>query len=256
MAQVNRINWQNDHPRSSAHDGAVVSCTTDGVEVVVRSLNVDPDTVRASASVLSAAEQQRAARFVFERDRRRFTVARGTLRNLLSERLDLQPEAVKFVYGPYGKPGLAPFSTARDLRFNVSHCEDIAVYAFAIGRELGVDIEAIREIDAADDIAARFFSSRENADYRNLQSCEKMLGFFNCWTRKEAFIKGLGDGLSFPLDCFDVSLAPDQAAKICRVGNTPGKDCGWILDSFTPIPGFVAALASEDARRNMKEVGI
>src|SRR5256886_7924492 len=114
------------------------------------------------------------------------------------------------VYGAHGKPALAPRFAASDLRFNVSHCDDLAVYAFSHGCEVGIDVEAVRVMGDADDLAARFFSRREHGAYRALHPRDKPLGFFQCWTRKEAFIKALGDGLSYPLDRFDVSLAPGE----------------------------------------------
>jgi 4'-phosphopantetheinyl transferase len=219
--------------------------TDDAIEVVVTRLDAEPDVARASAALLSDAERQRAARFAFERDRRRFTVARARLRQLLGARLGVQPDSVELTYGAHGKPALARRFADSGLRFNVSHAEDIAVYAFSLGREIGIDVETVRMIRDADDIAARFFSRRENEDYLALDSRDKPLGFFNCWTRKEAFIKALGDGLYHPLDRFDVSLAPGEPAEILRVESTSGDDCGWRMEGFSPAPGFVAAIVSE-----------
>ena len=222
--------------------GATVSFADDAIEVVLARLDMGPEAVRASAALLSDAERQRASRFAFDRDRRRFTVARARLRQLLAARLGVQPESVELVYGERGKPALARRCAASDLRFNMTHCGEVAVYAFAPGREIGVDVEAVRAIRDADDIAARFFSRRENDAYLALDPCDKPLGFFNCWTRKEAFIKALGEGLYHPLDRFDVSLAPGEPARILRVGNTPGDRCGWTLHSFLPEPGLIGAI--------------
>jgi len=205
-------------------------------------LDVRQETVHALAALLSDKERQRASRFVFDRERRRFTVARARLRQLLSARLGMRPDSVEFVYGTRGKPALAPSCAAADLRFNVSHSDDVAVYAFSHGREIGIDIESVRAIHNAEDIAARFFSHHENEAYLALDQRDRPLGFFNCWTRKEAFVKALGDGLYHPLDCFDVSLSPGAPAKILRVRNTPGENCGWMLQSFVPGPGLVGAL--------------
>jgi 4'-phosphopantetheinyl transferase len=221
------------------------SFTNHEIEVVLTRLVAGPETVRASAVVLSDAERQRASCFAFDRDRRRFIVARARLRQLLAVRLGVRPESVEFVYGAHGKPALARRFADSDLCFNVSHCDDLAAYALSYGRTVGIDIEAIRVIGNADDIAARYFSCRENATYCSLDPRDRLLGFFNCWTRKEAFLKALGDGLSMPLDHFDVSLAPGEPAKILRVENTPGDDFGWSLDSFVPAPGYVAAIASQ-----------
>jgi 4'-phosphopantetheinyl transferase len=224
---------------------SAASFTNHEIEVVVTRLVAGSETVRASALVLSDAERQRASRFAFDRDRRRFIVARARLRQLLAVRLGVRPESVEFAYGAHGKPALARRFADSDLRFNVSHCDDVAVYALSSGRTIGIDVEALRVLGGADDIAARYFSRRENATYCSLDPRDRLLGFFNCWTRKEAFIKGLGDGLSMPLDHFDVSLAPGEPAKILRVDNTPGDDSGWSLDSFSPAPGYVAAIASQ-----------
>ena len=215
-------------------------------DVMTTRLNVASETVQSSMALLSDAERRRANRFAFARERNRFIVARGRLRQLLAARLDVQPESIEFVCGANGKPSLGPRFADSNLRFNVSHCDDLAVYVFSSGCEVGIDVEAIRWMPDADDIAARLFSPHENDEYRALDWRDKPLGFFNCWTRKEAFIKALGDGLSHPLDSFDVSLGPAEPAKILRVDNTPGDRCGWSVESFSPAPGFVAAVVSEN----------
>ena len=212
------------------------------IEIVVDRLDVEPETVRAAAALLTDAERERASRFVFDRDRRRFTVARAGLRRLLSARLGVRPESVELVYGAHGKPALAPNHAASDVRFNVSHTDDVAVYAFSSGHEIGVDVECVRALGDAEDIAARFFSRCENEAYLALDQDDRPQGFFNCWTRKEAFVKALGDGLAFPLDRFDVSLAPGEPARILGVDGTPGDRCGWTLHSFVPGPGLIGAV--------------
>ena len=231
--------------------GSVVSDVSHGfpvgspVEIVATGLAVEPAAARAAIAFLSDAERQRASRLAFDRDRRRFVVARARLRQLLGARLDVRPEAVELVYGAHGKPALAPRFAASDLRFNVSHCDDLAVYAFSHGREVGIDVEAVRVMGDADDLAARFFSRREHGAYRVLHPRDKPLGFFQCWTRKEAFIKALGDGLSHPLDRFDVSLAPGEPARVLRVEGAPEDHRRWHMESFAPALGFVAAVVAE-----------
>jgi 4'-phosphopantetheinyl transferase len=214
------------------------------MEIVVARLDLEPSAVRTSASLLSENERKRAARFAFAADARRFIVARARLRRLLGARLGVRPEAVELVYGARGKPALANASSC-SLRFNVSHCADLAVYALSSGCEVGIDVEAIRPLPDADDLAARFFSPREQADYRALRRRERPLGFFQCWTRKEAFVKALGEGLSHPLDSFDVSLAPGAPAEFLRIEPGPRADRRWLLTSFSPAQGFVAAVAAE-----------
>lgn len=220
---------------------AAASFAENGIDVVVTRLAEGPEAVAASLPLLSVPERHRARLFAFDRDRHRFIVARARLRQLLGTRLGVRPEAVELVYGARGKPALAPGGAGAALRFNVSHREDVTVFAFSVGREIGIDVEAIRPIPDADAVAARFFSPRENAAYRALAPRDRLLGFYACWTRKEAFIKALGDGCYYALDRFDVSLAPGEPARILRVAGMPGDQCGWRMESFAPAPGYVAA---------------
>lgn len=163
---------------------------------------------------LSSFEAQRAKRFRFERHRRRFIVTRGRLRQQLGARLGVRPEAVEFAYGANGKPCLKH----NGWHFNVSHCDDVALFAFSRTSEVGVDVEAIRPIREADAIAAQFFSPSE----RLACARHKPLGFLRCWTRKEALAKAFGVGFSIPVET-----------------HTPG----WLVHSFFPLPGFIAAVA-------------
>lgn len=216
-----------------------------GIDVVVTSLIATHECVRAASGILAPDERRRADRFVNDRDRRRFIMARSRLRELLSERIEVAPESIPFEYGPHGKPSLATRDRAPDIRFNIAYSEDLAVYAFALATEVGVDVERLRVIEDADRVAERAFSPYERRAYRALSEGERPLGFLTCWTRKEAFIKATGQGLSCPLDSFDVTLAPGEPAEILRVGNVSGTECGWRLQSFVPSRGFVAALVHQ-----------
>jgi 4'-phosphopantetheinyl transferase len=215
-----------------------------GIEVVVTSLAATPGSVRAVLAVLSPDERARAERFVDETHRRRFVIARARLRELIGERLGVPPAAIQFDYGVHGKPSLRTRTGDRDMRFNLAHADDLAVYAFASAVELGVDVERLRVIDDADRLADRF-SPRERRDYHSLSAEQRPHGFLNCWTRKEAFIKATGQGLSLPLDSFDVTLVPGKPAEILRVGQKRGGQCGWRLHSFAAARGFVAALVHQ-----------
>jgi 4'-phosphopantetheinyl transferase len=201
------------------------------IEVVVAWLDERAQGVGAMAAWLSEAERQRASRLRFERDRRRFIAARSRLRELLAERVGTRPEALELASGRNGKPQLGPRFAHTGWRFNASHCDEVALYAFSRETDVGIDIEAIRPIAEADDIAARFFSPRERRDYLALAPDDRPRGFFRCWTRKEALVKALGEGLSLPLERLDASAAPG----------------GWRLESFSPLPGFIAALAARRA---------
>lgn len=227
------------------------SFSNHAIEILAARLDVESEVIPELLPLLDNAERDRASRFVFERDRFRFIVGRARLRQALSARLNVRPEAVQLVCGKRGKPALArPFASS-NLQFNVSHSGDLAVYAFAYGHQIGVDVEAVRMLGDADGIAARFFSPRENEAYLALDAADRPLGFFNCWTRKEAFIKALGDGLYHPLDSFDVSLAPAESASILRIGDILGDQCGWRLYSFVPLSGYVGAIVIESPVRQV-----
>ena len=192
---------------------------------------------------LAADEQARAERFYFERDREHFIVARGVLRAILGGYLNRAPEELSFCYSAYGKPSLAGEFEGDAIRFSVSHSGGVALYAVTRGREAGIDIERIRSDLAVAEIAERFFSPREVAMLRTLPAEAQTQAFFCCWTRKEAYIKARGEGLSLPLDQFDVSLAPGEPAAVLGTQRDPSEASRWSLQELTPAPGFVAALA-------------
>ncbi|HEV2150490.1 MAG TPA: 4'-phosphopantetheinyl transferase superfamily protein [Longimicrobiaceae bacterium] len=216
-------------------------------EVHVWSAPLDPpgEAVRRYGALLAPDERARAGRFHFERDRRRFTVARGVLRSMLGRYLGLDPRRVEFRYESHGKPALAGEPAAGGLRFNVSHSGEMALYAVAAGRELGVDVEEVRPMEDGLQIAERFFSAAEVAAFRALPAEIRDDAFFNCWTRKEAFIKAVGEGLSFPLHVFDVTLAPGEPARLLA-SRDPNQAERWSLRGLPdPAPGYRAAVVVE-----------
>ena len=214
-------------------------------EVHVWSADLDRIPEGLLREPLSADEQERGRRFHFERDRRRFVATRGLLRRLLGRYLGLDPCRLRFGYGPRGKPFLAGED---ELRFNVSHSGGLALLAFARGREVGVDVERERPVPEAEDIARRYFSPREEAELRRLREGEWTAAFFRCWTRKEAFIKATGDGLSRSLDAFDVTLAPGEPARLLRVEGEPEAARRFWIEDVSPAPGFAGALAVEGSQ--------
>ncbi len=201
---------------------------------------------------LSPDEHTRADRFYFQKDRERFTIARGLLRIILGRYLNMEPCCLQFRYNPYGKPALANESGGNGLRFNLSHSDGLALYAITRGREIGVDIERIRPDLAEGQMAERFFSSREVKALRALPPSSQPVGFFNCWTRKEAYIKASGKGLTLPLDQFDVSLVPGEPAALLCVSGDPEESSRWCLQDSSPGPGYVAALAVEGHNWRLK----
>jgi 4'-phosphopantetheinyl transferase len=199
----------------------------------------------ALAAVLSPDELTRAARPYSERGRHHAIVARGFLRMVLARYSDVAADKLSLVYGDHGKPALAEGARYGDLRFNLSHSGDITILAVTRGRDVGVDVERLRPIPEYARIAARFFSPRENADLLSRWADDPVRGFFTCWTRKEAYIKATGDGLSQPLDGFDVALAPDEPARLLRVEADACEVSRWSFDTFEPAPGYLGAVAAE-----------
>lgn len=191
---------------------------------------------------LSEAERLRADRFRFQHDRRRFATCRALLRWLLARELGGDPSAIEFCYGPFGKPALHAGSA---LMFNVSHSDSQAVIALSRGAQVGVDIEQVRQLDDLEQLAASVFSPAERSAFDTLSGADRTRGFFNGWTRKEAYIKARGDGLQRALESFDVTLLPGQPARLTRVENEPVELDRWTLSSFEPAPGYAAALCVE-----------
>jgi 4'-phosphopantetheinyl transferase len=210
------------------------------VRVWLTSLDPGATVVDRLVAVLSPDERERAARFHFRRDAMRWIVARATLRDVLGGCLETEPAAIAFAYGKKGKPSLK--GAALDLQFSVSHSGDLAVYAVGIGVPVGVDIERLHTVDELEAIAERTFSRRECAVLRGLPVGLRRAGFFNCWTRKEAYIKTLGEGLSYPLQRFSVSLAPGTPARLESVDDAPAHVESWTMEAL-PLPtGFAGAV--------------
>lgn len=219
------------------------------VHVWRASLEQPPGVAARLRLTLSEDERERAARFHFERDRVRFVIARAALRAVLGRYLDVPPGSLRFSYGAHGKPLLSPEFVAESaeggLEFNVSHSHTLALVAVARGRALGVDIERLRADAAERQIAERFFSAQEVAALCALPDAQQPRAFFDCWTRKEAYIKARGEGLSFPLDEFDVSLQPDAPAVLLGVRGDVREAARWSLRALDVEPGYAAALAVE-----------
>jgi len=221
----------------------------DEVHVWRAMLSVPEPILESFLTTLTPDERAKAERFYFPRDRDRSIAARAVLRIILSRYLDVKPAHLRFCYNPFGKPALTGEPGADALRFNVSHSDELALYAVTRGQEIGVDVEYVRADFASEEIAERFFSPGEVAMLRALPFNMRTRGFFNCWTRKEAYIKGRGDGLSLPLDGFDASLTPGEPAALLSVRESkPEVDSKleasrWSLRELAPGPCYAAAIA-------------
>jgi len=207
---------------------------------------VDLEAVRADESrwqkVLSPDELAHASRFHFSRDRQRFVAARALLRTVLAGYLATDAASLNFSYSKKEKPSLGPPHAGSDVRFNISHSGGVALFAFTHRREIGVDVEQVRRDFELDAIARRFFSTHEQDQLAALPADEKPEAFFRCWTRKEAYIKATGDGLSLPLTQFDVSLAVGETNALLATRPDSSQAGHWLLQEVPAGSGYIAAL--------------
>lgn len=207
------------------------------------------DVVTRLRTTLDPDELERANRFYFERHRRAFVVGRGFLRDVLGRYLKSQPQMLKFSYGAYGKPALNGEHKNTKLRFNMSHSHNVGLLAITEDNHLGVDVEHIRADFATEEIARRFFSRCEVDVFNTLAQEEQVAAFFRCWTRKEAFIKATGKGLSQALDGFDVTLGPGVTAELLRVEDDDASR--WTMCDIDVGEDYAAALAVEGRISNI-----
>lgn len=217
-------------------------------EIHVWAVNLDPPpaTVDELGRLLAPDETARAERFRFPRHRRRYAVGRGALRTLLGHYLGAAPERVAFRYGPNEKPYLADPAGLRgggELFFNLSNSEELAVIAIATGTELGADVERLRPMPDALTISERFFSAAERRVLAAVPEAQRDRAFFNCWTRKEAYLKAVGTGITVPLDRFDVTLGPDEPPRMLAMEGDPEKARDWSLFHLEPAQGYLGAVA-------------
>lgn len=221
----------------------------------------DKEEIAGMRDLLSQDETVRADRFVHPRDRNLYVSCHAALRLAISRYLGGHPKRVVLEYGPWGKPMIAGED---GLRFSISHSHVSGVLAFAKDREVGIDLERVRSLPSLREMAERTFSRREAEDLRNLPGESGTIGFFRCWTRKEAFIKGTGKGLSLQLDRFSVSVAPEGPAALLDVSWDPEEANRWrILDlpesdfrSGERYIGAVAAMGTDWNLIDRKEIDL
>jgi 4'-phosphopantetheinyl transferase len=209
------------------------------------SLDFSPDLLHRIEHTLSTNEKERAQRFLVPYARERFIAGRGILRDLLGTYLKLDPGQIDFEYGADGKPSLSPAHNSR-ISFSVSHSQNMGLFALAAGSEVGVDIEQIKPDFKGMEIAAHFFSEQEVAGLAELPPEAAMKGFFSCWTKKEAYVKAHGHGLSMPLRSFTVNFVEDKQTLRNERGGT------WSCYTLAPAPGFAGAVVVAGGYRNLR----
>jgi 4'-phosphopantetheinyl transferase len=201
--------------------------------------------------MLSQDELQRASRFTTDELQRSFIIARGTLRTLLGRYVGIEPRNVQLLYGPHGKPSVA---TCNRISFNTSHSGGMVLYGITRGCEIGIDIELVRPLPNMNEIAQQFFCSEEISEFMSLPALNRELGFYRFWTRKEAYVKAVGRGLSLPLNSFRVTLAPARDARLLHQHRNT--DIGalkpWTLGDIELSGPYVASLVYQDCERPLR----
>lgn len=194
-------------------------------------------------NVLSPQECFRAEKFKFQKDRMPYIIAHAALRRILAGYLEIDPLQLEFREGPYGKPELVSATRSEILNFNLSHSHEAALVAVTRGRQIGVDIEYIKREFGWQEVAERFFAPGEIARLRALPEEQQQRGFFTCWTRKEAYIKAKGGGLSIPLQDFEVSLSPGEPVSLISCTSDPKEATRWSLAEVDVGSEYAAAVA-------------
>jgi 4'-phosphopantetheinyl transferase len=198
--------------------------------------------VAGLSELLADDERARAGRYRVEPARTQFVITRALLRTLLAGYLGAEPAEIAFAHGPHGKPALAGRAS---LHFNVSHTHGAALFAFTTRGEVGVDVEQVRPRINHLELADRFFAPAESAALRALGPAEGLQAFYNAWTRKEAFLKATGLGLSYGSERVEVTLLPGEPARLLRLAGDERAAARWSLEALAPLPGYVGALALE-----------
>jgi 4'-phosphopantetheinyl transferase len=197
---------------------------------------------------LGRDELERASRFRFPHLTSAYVITHGVLRLLLARYLDRGPARISFEYGVRGKPNV---SKSRQIDFNLTHSAGMAAVAVTTGCALGIDLEHLRSMPDLEEIAGRYFCPEEAAEILSLAPGEREQAFFRCWTRKEAYIKAIGDGLSCPLDSFQVTVQAGTPARLVHIAHDRVAAARWTLHDLSLAPDYIAALAYPDRRRSI-----
>ena len=231
--------------RPWARPPALPALSGDEIHVWRAPLRMPTSYTRQLAKILSPDERARADQFCFKQDRDRFIACRGLLRVILGHYLGAEPSRLQFCYGAWGKPALSETLSGEGLRFNLSHSGELALFAVARDREIGIDLERVRPMPALEQLTERILSGREKAHLRALLPGQQQAFFFKCWTCKEAYAKARGEGLRQPFDRVEVSTVPGEPPRLLSIAGSSLEAAFWSLYELTPATGYVASLVVE-----------
>jgi 4'-phosphopantetheinyl transferase len=222
----------------------------DEVHIWIVDIEKNSTDMKYFRELLSPEESKQADKFIFEKDRFRYTITHGALHILICAYTGVNEKLINYIQGKYRKPGLQ-VSSWKKLYFNLSHSGNFILYAFSWDLELGIDIEQIRDMQDSDSIIERFCSEKEKAEYFSIQKENRTQAFFKCWTRKEAYIKARGDGLYFPLNNFTVSIKPDTQPALIEVKDEPLENDRWKLHDLKINDLYSSALVADKSKINL-----
>jgi 4'-phosphopantetheinyl transferase len=211
----------------------------DEIHIYRSTLEKPPAEVKQLEKILSPDEIEKAYKFKFETDRNNYIVGRAFLRNILNKYLEIDASKINFSYAEKGKP----FIKDSIVKFNLAHSKSYVVYAFTLEKEVGIDLEYLKEMPDAREIAKGFFSKDETHELDKVSEKNLELAFFNCWTRKEAFIKAVGEGLSYPLADFTVTLIPGDEPEIIWIKKNPEEINDWSMINIEVKENYISSLA-------------
>lgn len=216
-------------------------------------LDLPEESARQLCGFLSQSEIERADRFHFKKDRLLFIAARAAMRQILERYLNIAPRSLIFVEGAKGKPELPYAIDSRNVKFNLSHSCELALLAIAENLCVGIDLEFVDHTFASEEIASRFFAPDEVSTLLALAPDRRAEAFFDCWTRKEAYIKALGEGLSVPLESFSVAFGIGASAALLRVDASLDDASRWRMYDITVHPEYKAALVVEGKEHQLRQ---
>jgi 4'-phosphopantetheinyl transferase len=228
------------------------SLQAEDVHVWLANLNQPDSVVGRLFSTLNKDERHQAGRFHFNGHRVHYIASHGILREILGRYLRIPPQGIRFSFGVKGKPSIDADNSDETVHFNMAHSGSYAFYAISRRPKTGADIEKVREIIDRDQIVSRNFSMLEVDAYQNLPYELQEEAFFNGWTRKEAYIKAIGDGLHKPLEQFSVTITPGEPARLVNIVGDPESAPQWTLQGFNELSGYVAAIAVKGVIRKLE----